>query len=136
MGAWASVLVVDADSATRGRITTGLRTAGCSVRSVSSAVGGLAEVLCQPFDMLLLDLQMPGVGGLDVLPYLRRCAPDTPIVAMCDGDGQDDRAMQGGVQCVLHKPVDLQIAVGLVRLASRRPRPRTPPRPAWEGGAA
>ena len=135
-------LLVGGDRTTRSAVTSALHRVGCRVRLASNAVEAFAEAVRRRYDLMLVDMEMPGLTGLDALPYLRRCAPNTAIVAIDGGSDHEDRAIRRGAQCVLFKPVDARIVVRLLGLAIRR-RGATAPeppvrnaithRPAWEG---
>ena len=60
---------------------------------------------CAP-DVVLLDLNMPGMSGFDALPPLRAALPDTPIVILTTGQAQDDRqrALGAGADGFIVKP--------------------------------
>ena len=131
MGHWADILLVDDDPASRQSVASALQREGCRVRPAANAVEAFMQAARGPYDLVLLDLDMPGLSGVEALPYLRRCAPDTPIVVMTDeARGPEDRVMLRGAQCVLRKPVDLAIVVGVARLALARGSGASAPLPA------
>jgi CheY-like chemotaxis protein len=67
----AHILVVDDDEAVTGTFVRMLRTEGHQVTAVADPGEGLNLVLRQPPDAVLLDMRMPGIGGLDFLRKLR-----------------------------------------------------------------
>jgi DNA-binding NarL/FixJ family response regulator len=57
-------------------------------------------------DLVLLDLNMPGVGGFEALPLLRRAVPDATILVLSTGDPADceHRALELGATAYVEKP--------------------------------
>lgn len=77
-----SVLIVDDEANLRRMLASLLRAEGFQVRQAESALAGLAAIREEEPDALLLDLAMPGRGGLEVLPEFVAAAPDLPVVMM------------------------------------------------------
>lgn len=106
----AKVLVVDDDPAVRRIVTELLRKAGHIARAANNGDDGLAALHSQDFDVVLVDLCMPGMGGLDLLDAL----PDTgtaavPVVLTGHGDVPHAvEAMKRGAFDFLSKPIDSQ----------------------------
>lgn len=104
------VLVID-DNATNLKLAHWVLTSeGFEVVSVDSAEKGLATLRRQLPDLLLLDLALPGLNGLELTRMLRASA-DTrklPIVAMTAFAmrGDDAKALAAGCDAYLAKPVD------------------------------
>ena len=106
-----SVGLVDDDPALRRALTRLLSAGGFSVRSFSSAAELLISLNAPhppPPDCLILDVQMPDTGGLDLLDLLNAAGLDIPVVFLT-GHGTIPltvRAMKSGALNVLTKPVD------------------------------
>jgi DNA-binding response OmpR family regulator len=77
-----SVLVVDDEEATRRSLGEILRLEGCTVQTAASGEQALDWLRRDTFAVLLLDLKMPGIDGLDVLRVAARLAPDTHIILL------------------------------------------------------
>jgi DNA-binding NtrC family response regulator len=75
------VLVVDDDDGIRLTVTEALEGAGYEVAAVSEALEAIAR-LNEPYDVVLLDLWLPGLGGMDVLRHIERTRPALPVVIM------------------------------------------------------
>ena len=61
------------------------------------------------FDLVITDIRMPGLTGLDILPRIRRLKPETPIIVMT-AYGSDDvrrRSLERGATTYLEKPIHL-----------------------------
>jgi two-component system, NarL family, nitrate/nitrite response regulator NarL len=68
-------------------------------------------------DIILLDLRMPGMGGLEVLPVLRKDLPDTPVVMLTTSNDESDliKALRSGAQGYLLKDMEPEELVGALR---------------------
>jgi two-component system response regulator HydG len=120
------VLLVEDDSSLRLVLTNELRRTGHVVEALpdASAVAAAVERL-QP-DVVLLDLQMPGKGGMQALAELVGHDPDLPVV-VCTGHGTVSlavAAMQAGAFDFLTKPVGLDVLEQTVRRAREHGRLR------------
>ncbi len=68
-------------------------------------------------DIILLDLRMPNMGGLDVLPVLRKELPDIPVVMLTTSNDESDliKALRSGAQGYLLKDMESDELVGALR---------------------
>jgi len=71
-----SILVVEDDRSTRQLLTGLLKTAGFSVTSAKDGVDALKRLRAGSYDLMLLDVWMPKMNGLDVLAALPKCGAD------------------------------------------------------------
>lgn len=71
----------------------------------------------QPVDLILLDNQLPGVSGVELIADLRACAPDSLIVMLTVSDDQEDlaAALHAGAQAYLLKTMDGPDLVAAIR---------------------
>jgi two-component system nitrogen regulation response regulator GlnG len=107
----ASVLVVDDDSALRRFLSDRLRFLGHHVETVADGEAALAAAERHRFDLVLLDLNMPGLSGFDVIDRLRARPGDEQIVVLT-AHGSVERvvdAMKRGADDFLTKPADLSL---------------------------
>ena len=79
----AKVLVVDDDPAVQLMIKLVLERAGHGVVVVGDGRKGLAEFESEEFDLLLLDIFMPGMDGLETMPMARQARAVLPIIVIC-----------------------------------------------------
>ena len=89
---------------------------GVGVTSGEEALRRLAE---EPFDVVLLDVKMPGLSGIDVLRAIRRSHPATKVILMT-GHGSAEDAEVGlrlGAAACLQKPVELDAMLEAARAA-------------------
>jgi DNA-binding NtrC family response regulator len=116
------VLVIDDDAAVRDSIDRMLRSAGYTVRTASSGEDGLALARDSTFDVILSDMRMPGISGLDVLRRLREHRVDSGFIIMT-GFGTVDTAVEAmklGAVDFVQKPFFRDELLMRVRAAAER----------------
>ncbi|TQJ90043.1 response regulator transcription factor [Streptomyces sp. SLBN-31] len=119
-----AVLVVDDDAAIRRSLERGLRLSGFAVRTAESGQQALAAVRDTPPDVLVLDVSMPGMSGIEVCERLRGDGRDLPVLMLSALDETADRiaGLQAGGDDYLVKPFALQeLVLRLRALLRRRP---------------
>ncbi|MCH0565346.1 MULTISPECIES: response regulator transcription factor [unclassified Streptomyces] len=119
-----AVLVVDDDAAIRRSLERGLRLSGFAVRTAGSGPEALAAVADAPPDVLVLDVSMPGMSGIEVCTRLRGADRDLPVLMLSALDETADRiaGLQAGGDDYLVKPFALQeLVLRLRALLRRRP---------------
>jgi len=77
-----SVLVVDNDPPARQVVVRALKSKGHQVRTVSSGPEALRAAAHQHFDLVFLDVTMPGMSGLEVLGHMTRRHPGIAVVIL------------------------------------------------------
>ncbi|MEO5987730.1 MAG: sigma-54 dependent transcriptional regulator [Candidatus Eisenbacteria bacterium] len=90
-----TVLIVDDDSAIRRQLRGVLEDEGHTTSEAPTAAEAYAALERQRFDVVLLDIRMPGESGLDALSRIREIAPDTAVI-MVSGEGSIDNAVKAG----------------------------------------
>jgi two-component system, cell cycle sensor histidine kinase and response regulator CckA len=91
------VLVVDDEPSVRRVAAQILRRAGFEVSTASSGLRALEHLAGDPVDVVLLDLTMPDLHGLEVLARLRKAAPDLPVVLNSGYDPRERNAEDGAL---------------------------------------
>ena len=76
----ASVLVIDDEEIMREILQTLLEREGCHVSLASSGEDGLALAHAQSFDVAIVDVMMPGIGGIETLDELLKLDKDLPVI--------------------------------------------------------
>ncbi len=97
------VLVVDDDGQVRQVLSRLLEAMGVEVETAPGGAQAMVKLDHGSYDALMLDLDMPGVTGLDVLLHVQRAAPDMPVLVVT-GTFEAER-IEGAV-AVLPKPLD------------------------------
>jgi DNA-binding NtrC family response regulator len=102
------VLVVDDEPQVRATIQEILRGSGYDVRVAVDGASALAAVSADPPDVVLLDVQMPGLNGIDVLAAIRAIDPTIKLIMVTGVTRQQvaDEAFEHGVFDYIGKPVD------------------------------
>ncbi|MGH8561576.1 MAG: sigma 54-interacting transcriptional regulator, partial [Nevskiales bacterium] len=117
-----NVWVVDDDHAIRWVLEKALKGAGFRATCFPGAAELFDEFESSVPDVLISDIRMPGVNGLELLARLRSQHPQLPIIIMTAHSDLDSAvaAYQGGAFEYLPKPFDVDDAVELVRRAAQR----------------
>jgi CheY-like chemotaxis protein len=113
----ARILVVDDDRTTRELLRLQLRSAGYGVETAGDGGAALARVRRKKFDLVLLDVWMPGMDGLTVLARLRE-EPSKPRVIVMTADDTSEtllRAIREHAYRFVTKPVEPKELVKMVR---------------------
>jgi CheY-like chemotaxis protein/anti-sigma regulatory factor (Ser/Thr protein kinase) len=119
----ARILVVDDDRSTRHIIRLHLRAAGFEVEEAANGPAALRRVRRKPFDLVMLDVWMPGMDGLELLPKLRAQAGPLKVVVMTADDTPETllRAVREQAYRFVTKPVEPRALLELVRAALAAP---------------
>jgi two-component system OmpR family response regulator len=106
----------------------GLKAEGFVVVSVETGVEGLREALDNPFDVVVLDIMLPGHSGYEVLRRMRAEGVWTPVLMLTAKDGEYDQtdAFDLGADDYLTKPFSFRVLVARLRALVRRGAPARP----------
>jgi two-component system nitrogen regulation response regulator GlnG len=138
------ILIADDEDSLRWVLEKGFRGAGYQVTAVKDGTTAFAQIETGPFDLILLDVRMPGMDGLTLLKRTRELCPDAQIVIMTAHGTMETaiQAMQQGAYDYLAKPFDLDEALLLAeramtaqRLTQEVSSLRTGLKEVWEFGA-
>jgi two-component system nitrogen regulation response regulator NtrX len=119
-----TVLIVDDEAGVRSALSGVLRDEGYAVDAVDSGEACLDRVLRAPYDVIVLDIWLPGIDGLATLAHLRERRVDAPVV-MISGHGNIEsavRAIKMGAFDFVEKPLSLDKTVLVVGNAVRQRR--------------
>ena len=111
--------VIDDDQSIRWVLEKALQKAGITVRTFDSAANVLDALKHAQPDVILSDIRMPGVSGLDLLEAIGRLVPDVPVIIMTAHSDLESAvaSYRGGAFEYLPKPFDMDEAVRLARRA-------------------
>jgi DNA-binding NtrC family response regulator len=114
-----SVLVVDDDETNREVLCHRLERKGYTVTAAADGNQALALISARRFDLVLLDIMMPGLNGLEVLRTLRQTysLTDLPIIMATAMDQSSDvvQALQGGANDYVTKPFDFAVILARIQ---------------------
>jgi DNA-binding response OmpR family regulator len=116
------VLIVDDEAGVRAALGRGLKAEGFDVVTAADGASALSAALTGRFDVIVLDITLPGLSGLSVLERLRGEGLVTPVLLISARDGEADRAdgFDLGADGYLVKPFSFVVLVAHVRALLRR----------------
>jgi two-component system KDP operon response regulator KdpE len=116
----ATILIIDDDTALLAACRVGLHAMGHEVRTAGTGNSGLSDAAVHPPDVIVLDLGLPDVDGMQVCSRLRSWT-DTPVIVL-SADGSEDRkveALNGGADDYVTKPFGMRELDARLRVALR-----------------
>lgn len=116
------LLLVEDDKALGEGLRLGLRQEGYTVDWLEDGTSALHALLSEDFDLLVLDLGLPRMSGLQVLRELRRSGSALPVLILTARDATEDRiaGLDAGADDYLVKPFDLDELKARLRALLRR----------------
>jgi len=117
-----AILVVDDDSSTRRALRVTLSGMGFTVVEAARGEEALSLARVTWFDAVLLDVDMPGMGGVEACRFIRRAVPRLPILMLTVMDSEDDKvlALDAGADDYITKPFQVRELAARLRSAVRR----------------
>jgi DNA-binding NtrC family response regulator len=116
------VLFVDDEEELVSAVVERLELRGVEAVGSTSGEAALRLIEERQFDVVVLDVKMPGLGGLDVIRRIKARLPDLEVVLL-SGHGSTEsveEGMQLGAFDYLQKPIDIDVLLGLLRSAAGR----------------
>lgn len=107
------ILVVDDDPGTRGWVQAALELEGYAVTTAADGDEALEQVRALEPSLVLLDVQMPVLSGVEILAALRSQGFSGPVVFMSAGTISETAALAQGAAACLPKPFDLDRLLAL-----------------------
>lgn len=118
------ILVVDDESAIRRALRPPLLELGFQVAEASRGEEALQLLRGGGYDAVLLDMNMPGIGGIETLKRIRSFAPRLPVLMLTVRDQEEDKvaALDQGADDYVTKPFSMRELIARIRTAVRRVR--------------
>ncbi|HEY8722533.1 MAG TPA: response regulator transcription factor [Gaiellaceae bacterium] len=115
------ILVIEDEPRILGFLKVGLEAEGFAVDGAEDGVSGLALALCEPYELVVLDLQLPKLDGLRLLKELHRGRPELPVLILSARTDLPTklRSFQLGANDYLSKPFSFDELVARVRVQLR-----------------
>jgi two-component system KDP operon response regulator KdpE len=123
------VLIVEDDFPLRRTLRTTLTALGFDIGEASTGEEALTRLRMVDYEVVLLDMNMPGMGGIEACVRIRRSHTRLPILMLTVRDSEDDKvhALESGADDYITKPFQLRELAARIRSAIRRYRaPETP----------
>lgn len=122
------VLIVDDEPRLVATLRLGLRAEGAVVVTADNGVDGLHHAVEEDFDVIVLDIMLPGLSGYEVLRALRTKQVWTPVLMLTAKDGELDEtdAFDLGADDYLTKPFSFNVLMARLRALQRRGAPARP----------
>ena len=119
------ILIVEDERKLAQVLTSALRAEHYDVEVAATGEGGFFRANAERFDLVVLDLMLPGRSGLEILQTLRQRHIETPVLVLTARDGVEDRVLglDLGADDYLVKPFALPELLARIRALLRRGRP-------------
>lgn len=129
------LLVAEDEPKTGTYLQQGLSEAGFTVDRVTTGTDALQHALSTPYDLLILDVMMPGLDGWDVLRLVRASGSEVPVLFLTARDRVEDRVkgLELGADDYLVKPFDVAELKARLRALLRRSFNRPEPTLEYRG---
>ncbi|RAU18746.1 DNA-binding response regulator [Nitrincola tibetensis] len=118
------ILILEDNAILAQGLKTAIEEAGYCVDLLLDGMQGIAWLKSGQYDLLMLDLGLPGMDGIEILRYLRRQKNTIPVIIITARDRLDQRitGLEEGADDYLCKPFSLEEVVARVRAVIRRSR--------------
>ena len=113
------ILIIDDEAAIRDSLETLLTLEGFRVDLTADGFAGLDQLTRNTYDLLLLDLALPGESGIDLLPRIKSLVPDLPVIMITAYGtvGNVVDAIRAGASNFVQKPWDNEKLLADIRIA-------------------
>jgi two-component system KDP operon response regulator KdpE len=116
------VLIVDDESSLRRVLLMSLAALGLEAEEATNGEQALALLRTDHYDLVLLDIDMPGKGGIETCREIQRLSPRPVVLMLTVRDGEEDKAkaFEAGADDYITKPFRIRDLVARVRAACQR----------------
>ncbi|GFO59585.1 DNA-binding response regulator [Geomonas silvestris] len=123
------ILVIEDEPKVAGALKDGLEAEGYLVSVAPTGEDGFFRLTTEVFDLVLLDLMLPGRDGIEILTALRKRGFETPVLILTARDSVDDRVLglDSGADDYLVKPFAFPELLARIRLVLRREKKEKEP---------
>jgi DNA-binding response OmpR family regulator len=117
-----TILTIEDDAAIRRGICDAMKFIGYRVLEAGHGDLGRELAIQQPYDLLLLDLVLPGCNGIDILRAVRACRPAQPVIVLTARGEENDRVegLRAGADDYVVKPFSVKELLARVEAVLRR----------------
>jgi two-component system, OmpR family, response regulator len=123
------ILVIEDDPTVGEFVRRGLEEQRCQVDLVANGQDGEYMALSQPYDLVVLDMRLPGKNGLDILRTLRARGFERPVLVLTAQDAVDAKVetLRAGADDYVTKPFAFEELLARIEALLRRPRAMASP---------
>lgn len=116
------ILIIEDESSLSLFMKKGLEQAGYNVETAEDGTQGISKAVNGNFDLILLDLMLPGMNGFELLKNLRSFRIDVPviIISALSGTGQVVEGLELGAVDYIKKPFEWDELLARIRVAARK----------------
>ena len=110
------ILIIEDDDGMRALLKDVLEEEGFQADSASNGLAGLQKLREGRFDLVITDIHMPGLTGLDILPGIKKLQPSVPVIVITafGSSGVYRRSIQRGASAYLEKPIRIDRLKALI----------------------
>ena len=101
------ILVIEDDEEMRSLLKDFFEEYGFEIDSVSNGSEAFRKIAREPFDLIITDIRMPGLTGLDILPGIKKLQPEVSIIVITAFGSEEvsRKAFDRGATAYLEKPI-------------------------------
>ena len=113
----AKILIVDDEKDLAYVLSDILKLEGHQITSVLDGYKAIEEIKKAHYDLILMDIRLPGINGVETFIQIKEIDPEVKVVMMTGFSVEDliEKALREGAYACIHKPFDLQKVIGLVQ---------------------
>lgn len=110
------ILIVEDDEEMRSLLKDFLEEEGFETDSVSNGSDAFRKIVKEPFNLIITDIRMPGLTGLDILPGIRKLRPEASIIVITAFGSEEvyRRSFERGTSGYLEKPIHINKLKALI----------------------
>ena len=110
------ILIVEDDEEMRSLLKEFLEEEGFETECARNGSDALREIVKKPFDLIVTDIEMPGLTGLDILPEMKKLRPGASIIVMTSFANEEvcRRSLEKGASGYLEKPIHIKKLKALI----------------------
>jgi DNA-binding response OmpR family regulator len=120
-----NILVIEDEAKVAGFVKKGLQQSGYEIDLAADGEEGYEKIRSNSYDLILLDLMLPKISGLELIPKIRECRPGIPIIALTAKASVEDRVLGLNLGCddYLTKPFSFAELLARIQVQVRRGDP-------------
>jgi DNA-binding NtrC family response regulator len=117
----AKILIVDDEKDLAYVLSDILKLEGHEITSVLDGYKAIEEVKMTHYDLILMDIRLPGINGVETFIQIKGIDPEIKVVMMTGFSAEDliEKALKEGAYACIHKPFDLQKMIELIYTENR-----------------